>query len=228
MTKVHYRITDTETVGLHAPAAPASGVVEIAYIEIDPDTLDVLHTFSARVNPGCAIDPGASAVHGIFMEHVAHEPELHEVFYPEEPVINIGHNTPYDLRFLKPYYQNLVGSFCTLSAARKLLIGPPNYKLQTLAEHFNLPKGAAHSALGDVQTTLELLRLMVNHTGRSLKSLIDASRKPQIYHKMPFGRFRDAPLLDLPVWYIKFFDDKDIDIDLRHSLDQVKRLRGIQ
>lgn len=37
---VKFIISDTETVGLNPPPAPASGVVEVAYLELDMNTLE--------------------------------------------------------------------------------------------------------------------------------------------------------------------------------------------
>lgn len=224
---IKYRITDTETVGLNPPAKPASGVVEVAYIEIDPVTLEVIDTFHARVNPGCEIHPKASEVHGIYFDDIKDCPSLEEVFSPSEPVVNIGHNAPYDLKFLSDYYGNLVGSLCTLSLARQFVKDSANHKLQTLADHLGLKKGTAHSALGDVETTLELLRFIVNTQGRTVEQLVAASRKPKTIHTMPFGKFKGKPVIDLPMSYITYFDDKEVDIDLRYSFDQVKKIRQV-
>ena len=49
---VKFIISDTETVGLHPPPAPASGVVEVAYLELDMDTLEITNEVYSRVNPG--------------------------------------------------------------------------------------------------------------------------------------------------------------------------------
>jgi len=42
---------------------------------------------------------------------------------------------------------------------RSLFPQAPNARLQDLAEAFRIPKGTAHRAMGDVETTLNLLSL---------------------------------------------------------------------
>lgn len=48
---VEYQIVDTETVGLKKPAE-ASGVVSVAYLKINPVTLEITDEFYSLVNPG--------------------------------------------------------------------------------------------------------------------------------------------------------------------------------
>jgi len=89
---MRYLLNDTETVGLNPPGLPASGVVEVAWAEIDPNTLAITNEFVSRVNPGCPIDPRASEVHGIYDIDVMDAPSLGDVFAVDGPTISIGHN----------------------------------------------------------------------------------------------------------------------------------------
>jgi DNA polymerase III epsilon subunit-like protein len=222
---VDYHIVDTETVGLRKPA-DASGVVSVAYLKIDPATLEVLEEFYSLVDPECDIEPGASAIHGIFYEDIADKPFLGEVFKVEAPTIAIGHNHPFDAKFLDGHYENKVGSYCTLAGARALYRNAPNHKLQTLADHLGLKRGEAHNALGDCHTTLGLLRRIVADSGRSLEQLVKAAAKPKLIHVMPFGAHKGTALTALPMRYIRWFDDREVDPDLRYSFDQQIKLRG--
>ena len=220
-----YLVNDTETVGLHPPALPGSGVVEVAWATIDPVTLEITDEFCARVNPGCLIDPRASEVHGIYDADVADCPPLSEVFAPKGPTVSIGHNTPFDIKFLSPHYENLVGSLCTLSLARQYIKGSENHKLGTLVKHLGLKGGPAHSALGDVHSTVQLLRVLVDMAGRDLQTLVAAARKPKQIHSMPFGSHKGKPLMELPTAYVEWFLEREIDQDLRLSLETVIRVR---
>lgn len=85
-------LADTETVGLNPPAAPASGVVEAAYLELDMDTLEIVNEVYSRTNPGCEIHPEASKVHGIYAEDVVDSPCLEDVYHVKEAAIHSGHN----------------------------------------------------------------------------------------------------------------------------------------
>jgi DNA polymerase III epsilon subunit-like protein len=87
-----FLISDVESTGLHPPPAPASGVVEAAYLELDMDTLEITNEVYSRVNPGCPIHPEASKVHGIYAEDVVDSPCLEDVYYIQEAAIHSGHN----------------------------------------------------------------------------------------------------------------------------------------
>lgn len=218
-------LNDVESTGLNPPAAPASGVVEVAYLEIDIDTLEIKEEFYSRVNPGCEIHPKASEVHGIYADDVKDCPTLGEVFSPQGPVISMGHNTAFDVKFLAPYYENLAGSLCTLALARQYIKDSENHKLGTLIKHLGLPAGEAHNALADCHMTWHLLRHIVDMSGRSLSAHIAAARKPKVVMTMPFGKFKGQRIASLPRWYIEYFNDKEVDPDLRYSFDQALKVR---
>lgn len=222
---MRFLISDTETVGLHPPAAPASGVVEVAYLEVDTATLEVTDEVYSRVHPGCLIHPKASEIHGIFDADVIHSPNLEDVYHIKDAAIHAGHNCAFDLKFLASRYDNLVGSLCTLALARQYITDAPNHKLGTLVEHLGLPKGQAHNALADCHMTLALLKHIVDKSGRDLQAHIAAARKPKVVMMMPFGKFKGQRIATLPRWYIDFFNDKEVDPDLRYSFDQALKMR---
>ena len=222
---VKFIISDTETVGLNPPPAPASGVVEVAYLELDMNTLEILDEGYSRVNPGCPIHPEASKVHGITDADVIHAPKLGEVYKFEDAVIHSGHNAPFDLKFLAGQYDNLIGSLCTLALARQYIHDSPNHKLGTLVDHLGLQKGQAHNALADCHMTRHLLIHIIEKSGRDLKAHIAAARKPKVVMQMPFGKYKGQKIATLPRWYIDYFADKEIDPDLRYSFDQALKMR---
>ena len=220
-----FLISDVESTGLNPPPAPASGVVEVAYLELDMNTLEILDEGYSRVNPGCPIHPEASKVHGITDADVIHAPKLGEVYKFEDAVIHSGHNAPFDLKFLAGQYDNLVGSLCTLALARQYIHDSPNHKLGTLVDHLGLQKGQAHNALADCHMTRHLLIHIIEKSGRDLKAHIAAARKPKVVMQMPFGKYKGQKIATLPRWYIDYFADKEIDPDLRYSFDQALKMR---
>ena len=220
-----FLISDVESTGLHPPPAPASGVVEVAYLELDMNTLEILDEGYSRVNPGCPIHPEASKVHGITDADVIHAPKLGEVYKFEDAVIHSGHNSSFDLKFLAGQYDNLIGSLCTLALARQYIHDSPNHKLGTLVDHLGLQKGQAHNALADCHMTRHLLIHIIEKSGRDLKAHIAAARKPKVIMQMPFGKYRGQKIATLPRWYIDYFADKEIDPDLRYSFDQALKMR---
>ena len=220
-----FLISDVESTGLHPPPAPASGVVEVAYLELDMNTLEITNEVYSRVNPGCLIHPEASKVHGIFDADVVDAPKLEDVYHIPEAAIHSGHNSNFDLKFLATRYDNLVGSLCTLALARQYIHDSPNHKLGTLVDHLGLPKGNAHNALADCHMTRHLLIHIIEKSGRDLKAHIAAARKPKILHVLPFGKYKGQKIATLPRWYIDYFADKEIDPDLRYSFDQALKMR---
>lgn len=219
-------VVDTETGSLHPPkVVGASGVAEVAYIEIDEECR-VLAEWSSMVNPGVPMQAGASAVNGIYDDDVKDAPLLERVYQIDEPVVHIGHNSAFDLKFVGHCYSNLVGTLCTLSLARTYIRTSENHKLGTLADHLGIEKGEAHRALGDCRTTLGLLRILVDRTGRSLTDLIAAARVPSLTHTMPFGLHKGKLVADLPISYIRWFDDREVDANLRKSFDLQLKLRA--
>lgn len=223
---MRYLIVDTETAGLNPPKiAGASGVAEIAYIEIN-EQLAVMQEWESMCCPGVPMDPGASKVNGIYDKDVEGLQTLEEVFHVIEPAIHIGHNASFDLKFAGHCYDNLAGSLCTLAMARQYIRDSVNHKLGTLADHLNIDKGTAHRALGDCHTTLGILKVLVERSGRPLPDLIAAARNPQILHTMTFGIHKGKLLKDLPLNYIRWFDDKEIDPSLRKSFDIQLKIRG--
>lgn len=135
-------------------------------------------------------------------------------------------NCAFDARFLDDQYDNKVGAYCTLAGARAQYRTAPNHKLQTLADFLGLQRGEAHNALGDCYTTLSLLRRIVQDSGRSLEQLVKAASKPKHVHVMPFGAHKGKKLSDLPLQYIRWFDDREVDPDLRYSFDMQLKLRA--
>ena len=220
-----FLISDVESTGLHPPPAPASGVVEVAYLELDMNTLEILDEGYSRVQPGCLIHPEASKVHGITDADVIHAPKLGEVYKFEDAVIHSGHSAAFDLKFLAGQYDNLIGSLCTLALARQYIHDSPNHKLGTLVDHLGLQKGQAHNALADCHMTRHLLIHIIEKSGRDLKAHIAAARKPKVIMQMPFGKYKGQKIATLPRWYIDYFADKEIDPDLRYSFDQALKMR---
>ena len=220
-----YVILDTETCGLNPPPAPASGVVQVAWAEICPDTLEVLSSNSSLCDPEGPIHPEASKIHGYSDADVAGKPLLQDVLKLEGPTVLICHNVAYDRKFVARYIENCVGEICTLQLARHYVKDSANHKLATLAEHFGLDTGKAHDALGDVHTTTQLLRKLVALTGRSLPQMVAAGIKAKNFHTMPFGKHKGKLLMNLPIAYVNWLLDQEIDQDLRYSLEQTLKVR---
>ena len=216
---MRYIIGDTETTGL----GPDRAACEIGLIEIDPDTLDVLGEMSSIINPGKPIDPKAFAVHGITDERASGFPTLPTYIADtlggplDGDLCLIGYRVSFDLPMLRPF-GNIVKTFDVLTLAQSLVTDSVDHKLQTMKEHFNLAGGAAHSALGDCQTTLELLCILISMSGRTLRA--HCATEFTMIHTMPWGKHSGSPLVALPASYRKWLIGlADLDHNLRKSLE---------
>lgn len=218
---MRYFIGDTETTGLHGAKA-----VEVAFIEIDPYSLDALRSWQSLIDPEMPITPGASEIHGIYDHHVLTEPTIEEFVSVvmkgriEDPCTFIAHNVKFDKPFFAPI-MNIEREFCTLKHIRRLLPGLENHRLGTMAKHFGVDPGSAHRAMDDVMTVQACLRQMLQLDGRDLLSLLNVPR--HIIYRMPFGEHKDEPLETLPRQYrLWLLMEANIDDDLRYSLMQLR------
>jgi DNA polymerase-3 subunit epsilon len=105
---------------------------------------------------------------------------------------------------------------CMMRLTQRLLDPVPagNCKLQTLRQYFNLPARGAHSALGDVETVIDLaqkvLRPLAEARGlTTLDALLEFSEAAWFPARIPFGKFKgrlfreartDAALRDWLAW----------------------------
>ena len=215
-------VLDTETTGLTAPI----GVVELAYVFINPE-MEVLSEHCLLVNPGRPIEPGATGVHSIEDHHVADAPPLEGALAPLAAlpgVIRIGHNIQFGLKPVGPHIST-VGSVCTLALARQYLPGAPNHRLGTVQEYLGLPSFEAHRALGDVITSLNVLRRILTDRDLSLEDVIQRQSKPRMLSLMPFGKHKGTPLIDVPRDYRAWLlGQGNLDQDLRYTLTQLEKL----
>ena len=210
-----YTILDTETASLH------SGVVELALLHIDNE-LNVLGEFHTKVNPERPIEPGAFAVHGISDADVADAPTLAQI--PELSLVThaVAHNLAFDSRMLKGHL-NAEAGLCTLSLSRQYLKGTANHKLENLKHELGLPDRKSHSALGDVYTTLDLLRHLLPLTGAPLDTLFKRAAQPKLIHRMTFGKHKGLLISQVPADYRNWLlGQENLDKDLKYTLEKLK------
>jgi DNA polymerase III epsilon subunit-like protein len=141
-----------------------------------------------------------------------------------QDVVLIAHNLPFDYKIASPYV-TVVGEVCTLALARQYIRGSANHKLGTLREFFALPDLGAHRALGDVHTCLNVLRRILHDHGLTLDQVIKRQSKPRMLLTMPFGKFKDKPVADIPMDYRRWLlSAGNLDKDLRYTLEQLERI----
>jgi len=166
MENSRWILIDTETNGLAAPIH----VVELA-AQLMCGWTPQGPSFRRLINPDADIAPGAALVHGYTRELLERDGEPPLDVYREFaeytgalPLVSFNLAFDFD-KVLLPEWKRLgcqtVGSrgFCALRLAQRLLDPVPagNCKLQTLRQYYGLPERGAHTALGDVQTVVDLL-----------------------------------------------------------------------
>lgn len=217
---MRFFVGDTETSGLKGK------VMEIAFIEICPETLEIENSWQSLIDPEIPCEPGAFAIHGISDEMVATEPTIEEFVSVvmggriEEPCTLVSHNVRFDRPFFEPV-MNVTTTFCTLQMVRQMFPREvANHKLGTMKEHLELEGGPAHRAMGDVLTVHQMLRKLLPSTG---KTLLDHLQVPaRTVYTMPFGEHKGKMLMDLPAQYRTWLLSIDIDADLRRSLMKLR------
>ena len=197
-------LLDTETNGIQAPIY----VVEIGAQKMKgwlPDG----PPFRRLLNHNANISPEASRVNGYTREILERDGDDPLAVYRDFaayagglPVV--AYNLAFDWdNVLLPEWQRLgiapIGQrgWCALELARRLLDPVPagNCKLQTLRQFYRLPERGAHTALGDVQTVVDLLGTVLRplaearglHTWADLVAVTESTWFPSL---IAFGKFK--------------------------------------
>ena len=215
-----YLIVDTETSGLGSVVRAC----EIAFLRVD-ENLNILEEQVHLTDPQIVMDPGAVAIHGITNEQVAGFPSNSDLCAKmPQPFTWIGHNSSYDQRVIAEHV-TFNGNLCTLALARRWLPNTTNHKLATLQKELGLSEQKSHSALGDCRTTLELLRVLLDRSGRTLPALVELESKPKMLPKMIFGKYRGKTFDQIPRSYRDWMlAQTDLHKDLRYTLEKLEIL----
>jgi DNA polymerase-3 subunit epsilon len=215
-------LLDTETTGLAAPIF----VVELAAQRMRGWSAEG-EPFRKLLNQNQEIPAEASRVHGYTREILERDGEPAVQVYREFaeyagslPLVSF--NLEYDLdEVLKPEWKRLrispIGSqgLCALRLAQRLLDPVPagNCKLQTLRQYYRLPERGAHTALGDVQTVVDLfaqvLRPIAEHRGLDTWEKLAAYASEEWFpSRIAFGKHKG-----------RLFQEARKDAELRRWLD---------
>jgi DNA polymerase III epsilon subunit-like protein len=156
-----YAVLDLETGGLD-PKVCAIGSVAVMTLDREFAEVTRYHRLIAD-EPTRVWTPDAIAVNGLDPAHLReHGTPIAQVLadlkagLPGKVVV--GHNVRFDLSFLAVRGILVPESICTLELARKLLGMMRSYKLGDVADRLGVPKGPAHDAMGDVETTANVFR----------------------------------------------------------------------
>lgn len=157
LSELDFIAFDVETTGLSAIACK---LVELSAVRFRLAGGE-MEIFSELINPECEIPPEVTRIHGITDEMVKDSPTNKDVipkfleFIGDKPCVLVAHNAPFDVGFLKVAVARLgievpaLTVLDTLSLARALVDGVVDYKLKTLAQHYEIVDGDYHRALAD-------------------------------------------------------------------------------
>jgi len=222
MENTEWVILDTETTGFSAPIF----VVEIAAQKMmgwEPAG----PPFRQLLNHGADIPPEAARVHGYTREILERDGDPPKEVYAafaryvgKRPLV--AYNLPYDLdKVLLPEWERLgiqpIGTegFCALALTQRLLDPVPagNCKLQTLRQYYRLPERGAHTALGDVETVIDLLNKVIRPLSEKIGlntwgKILSFSTQPWFPRRIAFGKHKGRD-----------FEDARSDADLRSWIE---------
>lgn len=191
-------------------------------------------------NPGKPIEPGATAVHGITDAQVAYTPSAYDVVrYMAQTVAYYAHGrTAFTVGFNSsnfdiPMANHVLGyeafSLPHIDVLRLIRFKFPGArgslggkKLGEMYEVFlGRPLQNAHDAIVDISATLDLLEALQQRTGMSMAEIAEEQSQPHPYQILPLGRYIGLPIAEVPRSWATFMQDKDLDPDLRATVDTI-------
>ena len=177
-----YCVLDLETTGL---SAKTEKITEIGIMKIQNG--EVVDKFCEFVNPEKPIPERVQEVTNITDEMVKNSPTIDKMFPKVLDFIKgsvlVAHNAAFDIGFLKKNAKDLGYDFDftyvdTLPLARKLYPELKKHKLGKIAEHLKIKVEVAHRALDDVDTTVKVLKFMMEELKkRGAKTVFDIGAK---------------------------------------------------
>ncbi|MFZ2526866.1 MAG: TerD family protein [Rhodococcus sp. (in: high G+C Gram-positive bacteria)] len=155
-------VVDVETSGLRPNA---HRVLSVAALVLGADGT-VEREFSTLVNPGC--DPGPVHIHNLTRERLAGAPRFEDITGDLAEILDggtlVAHNATFDHGFLDAEFRRAGTSLpvqqrlCTMALSRRLELDVPNFRLATLARHWQVRQLREHDAYDDARVLSEVFR----------------------------------------------------------------------
>lgn len=163
-------IVDLETTGL---SPKNSEIIEIGAIKvIDNKVVDTMDVFVRPSRPLSWFITNLTGIANEMVDEGLSTKEALKVFDEFSFGMRLmAHNAKFDMSFLDVYMKKELGkgvrmdSMDTLLLSRAIVKDVPNYKLETLANRFNIDYSGAHRSLRDCEITLDVynnIRKMYN------------------------------------------------------------------
>ena len=154
-------IVDLETTGL---SPKNSEIIEIGAIKvIDNKVVDTMDVFVRPSRPLSWFTTNLTGITNEMVDEGLSAKEALKVFDEFSFGMRLmAHNAKFDMSFLDVYMKKELGkgvrmdSMDTLLLSRAIVKDVPNYKLETLANRFNIDYSGAHRSLRDCEITLDV------------------------------------------------------------------------
>lgn len=178
-------MVDTETTGLY-PSRDRLVEIAVMLLEVEADSgrlVRVLDTYQALQDPGMPIPWQATAIHGITdaMVRGCRIDAARVTALLTAADLVVAHNSGFDKGFVRQVMADVDslawGCSCRGIPWRRLYAFLENTRLQHLAARLEVRAGTAHRALGDVETTVNLI-LQEDPSGRPHLAHLIARRLP--------------------------------------------------
>lgn len=180
---LEFAIVDLETSGLEPGNAR---VIEIAILLVSSKG-DIQEEYATLINPGNG-QVGPTFIHHITEEAVLSAPTFQEVagdiLKRFENRIIVAHHAAFEDKFLAAEFKRAeikvppLPALDTLWLARQV-VDLPNYKMQTVLQHYGVEEIDLHTALGDVRALNKVLPTLINQ-GTSILYPTGHSVLPQV------------------------------------------------
>lgn len=180
-----YTIIDLETTGFD-PKFDA--IIEVACIRVRKNI--IVDSFSSLINPGVKIDPFITALTGITNDMLNGAPSENQIIPKVKEFIGediiIGHNIPFDMRFLKVRFDSILNcnlendSVNTICLSHKLMPQLDHYTLADILSELNISSSNLHRAMSDCDATM---KCYIELRNRALELYGDEANFKKLWNK---------------------------------------------
>jgi len=178
-------VLDCETTGLNVGL---DRLISLGAVRLRGERIGRAEIIDVLVNPGEAIPPASTAIHGITDAMIRLARPLTEQWAELEPMLRdcvvVGHNIGFDLTLLEIELRRAgirwqrPPSLCTLQLASALDPQLQDLNLETLAQTYGIAVAGRHTALGDALVTAEVyLHLLALMKAKGDRTLADAQAR---------------------------------------------------
>lgn len=183
------------------------------------------------------ISYAAMAIHHIVEADLLGKPDTSTLSIPKNTKYIIGHNIDFDMKAMQRSngvnLSESIKTICTLALARHVWPDLPSHSLSALI--YFIHKGSyyardlltnAHNAKTDIICTGYILKEICRSKGiTTIEDLYELGQLALIPTKMPFGKYRNLPIEQVPrdymTWYLSKADaEKNIAKAFRSFLDK--------